>query len=129
MLLPIQIIIKLRNNGHELYAKEQQFIFNFKDSLDTEKYAQIFSDVIKTLFYKVVPKKEIKEFLKTINIIPFPSTTKKSYEKRYKLFCKLISEKTGVINGYDFIEILYDTKPKHASKSREKDYKHFLLRS
>ncbi|MBS5038632.1 MAG: hypothetical protein KHZ27_09520 [Fusobacterium sp.] len=118
---------QVKKYGHELYAKEQQFIFNFKDSLDTEKYAQIFSDVIKTLFYKVVPKKEINEFLKTITIIPVPSSTKKSYEKRYKLLCKLISEKTGVVNGYDFIEILYDTKPKHANKSREKDYRHFLL--
>ena len=33
---------QVKKYGHELYAKEQQFIFNFKDSLDTEKYARSF---------------------------------------------------------------------------------------
>ncbi|WP_293962242.1 hypothetical protein, partial [uncultured Fusobacterium sp.] len=90
------------------YSKlNQDFIFDFKKGKNTEYYAKIFSESILNLL------NQDKELAKTITILPIPASTKLGTEKRYKKLFELISENTGVINGYDIIKVTKDREASH----------------
>lgn len=93
----------------------QSFIYNFKDGKNTEYYANLFSEVITDLFCGN------KELLETVTILPIPASTRYKTEIRYKRLFEFISEKTGVINGYDIVETLNDVQAKHLNNNQ--DYK------
>lgn len=85
----------------------QDFVFDFKNGKNTEYYADIFSETILNLL------NQNKELAETITILPIPASTKEKNEIRYKKLFELISEKTGVINGYDVITVSKNREASH----------------
>ena len=95
------------------YTQNQQFVFDLKNGVNPEYYAEIFSIGINKLFGNLAYKKDLKKMISDITIIPVPASSNFNHERRFKKLFELISEKTGVINGYDVVEILNDKEPKH----------------
>lgn len=94
------------------YTQNQQFVFDLKNGVNPEYYAEIFSIGINKLFGNLAYKNN-KKMINEITIIPVPASSKETHERRFKKLFELISEKTGVRNGYDVVEILNDKMPKH----------------
>ena len=59
-----------------------------------------------------------KSFLEEIIILPVPASTQEKHQKRYEDLFRLISEKTGVKNGYYYIKIKNNVEAKHLSNTR-----------
>lgn len=96
----------------------QNFIYNFKNGKNSEYYANIFSEVITDLFCGN------KNLIETVTILPIPASTRYKTEIRYKRLFELISEKTGVINGYDIVETLNDVQAKHLNNNQDYEEDH-----
>lgn len=91
------------------YDESQEFVFNFKSGDYPRIYAQIFSRTILKLF---------KELEEKIIILPVPASTREKHKQRYKELFRLISEQTGVKNGYEYIKVLNDVEAKHLNNNR-----------
>ena len=100
------------------YNENQEFIFNFKDGTCPEIYAQIFSRAILNLFKGLINTETNKVILEDTIILPVPASTQEKHKMRYQDLFKLISEKTGVGNGYEYIKIKNDVEAKHLSNTR-----------
>mgnify|MGYP001268736207 CR=1 FL=1 len=100
------------------YNENQEFIFDFKEGVCPEIYAQIFSRTILKLFGNLVLKSTKENLIEKTIILPVPASTQEKQKKRYKELFKLISEKTGVGNGYEYIKIKNDVEAKHLSNNR-----------
>lgn len=99
------------------YMDEQDFIFDFKNGLHSEYFSNVFAFAIFRLF-GLTYKDTGKSFLEETIILPVPASTQEKQEKRYKKLFELISEKTGVGNGYEYIKIKNDVEAKHLSNTR-----------
>ena len=100
------------------YNENQEFIFNFKDGTCPEIYAQIFSRAILNLFKGLINTETNKVILEDTIILPVPASTQEKHKMRYQDLFKLISEKTGVGNGYEYIKIKNDVEAKHLNNNR-----------
>ena len=79
---------------------EREMIYEFKEG----NYEQAF-DKICDQIEKIAKKDTV--------FICIPASTRERHEKRFKIFMEKVSEKTGVINGYDAIKITQDREKKH----------------
>ncbi|MFW6281746.1 MAG: phosphoribosyltransferase [bacterium] len=81
-------------------------IFDFKNGYKFEDMANNISELIKIYFNN----KDRNE----IYFIPIPASTGEKHDRRYKKFCKKVSEITGVINGNGLAKNKYDRKSIHS---------------
>jgi hypothetical protein len=109
------------------YNENQEFIFNFKDGTCPEIYAQIFSRAILNLFKGLINTETNKVILEDTIILPVPASTQEKHKMRYQDLFKLISEKTGVGNGYEYIKIKNDVEAKHLNNNRTSLEKHIEI--
>ena len=100
---------------------QDTFIDNFKKGLNTEYYADILSTAIEKIFYNPdlneLEPERAKKIMKTFTIVPVPASTKSSHIRRYRKLFQLISERTGVVNGFNSIWIKYDKNPNHYDRA------------
>ena len=97
------------------YNENQDFIFEFKEGTCPEIYARIFSRTILSLFGDLIygNQENHTKFLEKTIILPVPASTQEKHKQRYEDLFRLISEKTGVINGYDVITVSKNREASH----------------
>ena len=102
------------------YNENQDFIFEFKEGTCPEIYARIFSRTILSLFGDLIygNQENHTKFLEKTIILPVPASTQEKHKQRYEDLFRLISEKTGIGNGYKYIKIKNDVEAKHLSNNR-----------
>jgi hypoxanthine phosphoribosyltransferase len=124
------------------YNENQDFIFEFKEGTCPEIYARIFSRTILSLFGDLIYRNQENhtKFLEKTIILPVPASTQEKHKQRYEDLFRLISEKTGIGNGYKYIKIKNDVEAKHLNNNRTsldehieidysflKEYRHIIL--
>lgn len=63
--------------------------------------------------------------LSHLTLVCIPASKKQENETRYKRFSELLCEGLGMINAYDYINILYDRDPKHTGGTTTLDNLNF----
>ncbi|SHH51841.1 RecQ family ATP-dependent DNA helicase [Thermosipho atlanticus] len=97
----------------------RQKIYKFKNG--ERETINSFAKVISNLLSKNIDKDTV--------FCVIPASTKKSNKIRYKKFSKLVSRKLGINNGYKFLRILKEKKPKHISGKEENILKYVKINS
>lgn len=89
------------------YKVNKSFFYDLIGGKKTEFYANIFSEALIRLFGKY--RSDNKRLLETMTLIIFDGLNSSKISDGKKLF-ELISQKTGIINGFDFVEKIPDSR-------------------
>ena len=101
----------------------REMIFNFKNNSELtdpishqqamEKAIQLFTDLLKPTF---------GEHLPLLTLVCIPASTAEKTVARFKEFAELVTANTGMVNGYEHINIVEDQDPEHLGDSHLPQY-------
>lgn len=96
---------RIQNVGED--AKEaRQLVWAFKDARDSA-YEEVAQMTAKHL------KEEYGEKVKDMVLVCVPTSERASYQSRYMMFCKRVSELSGIANGFPHVCVLQDRTDVH----------------
>lgn len=104
--------------------KIQDRIYVMKKNYDTKNKQKTINDIAEEVSEYINSQIENKNELMFLCI---PTSSKKSYEKRYEKLSKIITEKTGLTNANPYVRITYSKKPKHYSNYRNNYKSNYCL--
>ncbi len=87
-------------------TKFRQLIFNFKDGVTPTETAKLVASCILSNYEKLILENQDK-----IIFCPIPASSKLRNKNRFEQFCKIICNDLNILNGYYYIEIIYDRQP------------------
>lgn len=105
---------KNKYSDKDLTSEEGKFrklVWDFKDGLLSKQFGEVVAD---SLTY-ILPEDKIAGSLFCI----IPASTKIKTQKRFYSFCNVVSEKSGVINGYNYIQNSVDHDAGHISGEKQ----------
>lgn len=104
---------------NSLDKKIRNEIYNFKNGISFNKFLIEIKDWL-------IEKYGDYQLNKLI-LLPIPASNKKMNEKRYKNFCKLLSESLNIENGYGYIDMNENNIPNHLKNDLKNKKYEFIL--
>lgn len=102
-----------RYSDSDLTLNESRFrklVWNFKDGLLSKEFGELVASSLKSIYTDAI----IRRYIFCI----IPASTQFKTERRFKSFCKVVSEKAKIINGYDYIQNSFDHDAGHVSVTK-----------
>lgn len=99
-------------------SSDREFIYDFKNGNYTTEHIRVLEKLL--LPDLCVDLSSNLKFDKQWLILPIPASTKrKQHNRYYRFLIEFCQNKQNLINGFEFIQLLFDREAKHTSETRE----------